>query len=253
MGSRRGNERSSGTLPGKLGGGLPGVPAFVLASDEEITDAYNDDLRLIHQLLAFAREGLALNPVGSQKWLDWATKVDAIRDAIDIHGWAGARRARMFLLASMDGALLHGQRTVACADAIRVMTSLGERTNLTPDERAAVQAAERKLGTDHPTWPAAELFVRATGNPPDDPVLFAAFLFRTVCPKFARGLVTREALSALANAMASWARPKGRPKKGDERMPKWLAADALMKASGLVGTNADSLETDWNEWRARNK
>ena len=207
------------THPENLGGGLPGVPAFLLANDEEIADAYADDLRLIYQVLAFANEALTLHPVGSQKWIDWAVKVDALRDAVDVHGWTGARRARMFLLAAIEGATHHEQRAALCADAVQTMRELGERTALSPGERLAVNAAMRKLGTEFPTYNDEKRFVRVTGDRPKDPVIFAVFIFRTSCPKFARGLVTAEGMAALKDAVASWPRAKGRPKKGDTRLP----------------------------------
>lgn len=240
-------------LPSKLGGGLEGTPAFLLASDDEIREAYRDDLKLVASLLKLANECIHAEPIGSPRWLDGAKWIDAARDAVDIHGWAGARRARMFLLAAIDGAVFHGDRLRTFAEPLRIMATLGQRqtSELSPAERAQCKQAAAKL-IDMPTDSDAKRFTEETGEDPTQHVaLFAAFIFRLRCPKFARGLVSQEGSAALNDAIASWPRTKGRPKKGDSRLPKWEAADALMKAAGLVGSTPESLESDWKEWGAR--
>jgi hypothetical protein len=88
-------------------------------------------------------------------------------------------------------------------------------------------------------------------DPCKETVLFAAFIYRLRCPKFARGLVSQDGMRALGVAVDSWKRGCGRPKKGDTRSPKWEACDALMKAAGLVGMTQESLENDWKAWEAR--
>ncbi len=240
-------------LPNNVGGGLDGVPAFIHASPAEIRAAYRDDLRLIADVLKLANECIHVEQIGSPRWLDGAKWIDAVRDAIDIHQWVGARRARMFLLSAVDGAVYHAERSQKFADQLRTLDELEEvnaRRNLTPEELARFKAAGLVV-LEMPTRTDAKKYAEVTeGKAPDDPVLFAAFIFRLRCAKFAHGLATQEAMGALAAAVASWPRSKGRPKKGDTTLPKWDAADALMKAAGLVGSTPESLESDWKVWQA---
>lgn len=251
MGSTK-QKSTRSALPDKLGSGLDNVDAFILADDDEIRDAYLDDVRLTFQVIATAQEVIATVPVGSPRWVDWARKLDQLRDAVDIHDWSQARNARMFLLAAIEDAVTYQARKQQLSEPLKVFDSLAyrdERT-LTKDERVQVNAAARAMAglpLHH-----EKLFRELTGRVPEEDVtLFAAFLFRRRCPKFARGLVTAEGLTALRDAVTSWSRPSGRPKKGDTTLPKWDACDALMKAAGLVGTARESLKKDWEEWNAR--
>jgi hypothetical protein len=160
----------------------------------------------------------------------------------------------MSLLSAVEDAVLHESRKVQFAAPMRIIEDLGwrEQRTLSRSELRDVRAAMRAVGPDFTTWHDERLYRQVTDKAPaEDVPLFAAFLFRRRAPKFARGLVTTDGMAALVSAVASWSRPKGRPKKGDTTLPKWDACDALMKAAGLVGTARDSLQKDWEEWNAR--
>lgn len=236
-----------------MAGGLPGAPAFLHASDEEIIGTYVEASQTVRVRAELAEQIIAREPVGGPRWRKQAEYIDRLMEVTTVDGWAGARRARMLLLAAIDDAAHYTERMTKHSEHVDVVRRLEGDPNWASWDagtRATWKTSAMIVATET-VHSAGDQFRQVTGeDPASNLTLFAAFLFRKRCAAFARGLVTGEGISALTAALASWTRTKGRPKKGDERLPKWEAADTLMKAAGLVGSTPESLESDWKDWGA---
>jgi hypothetical protein len=242
------------SIPSTMAGGLPSAPAFLNASDEEIVHAYLEMSQTVRVKAELAEQIIVKEAIGSSLWRKEAEYIDRVLAASTVDGWAGARRARMLLLASIDDAVHYANRVADHAVHIETVRRLmadpdwrtwDVETRNAWKESAAVVALQT-------AFRAGEEFTAIAGHAPEsDLTNFAAYLFRRRCAAFSRGLVTREALAALGVALVAWARGPGKRKKDDTAPPVWEACDALMKEAGLVGTTAESLKKDWESWRRR--
>ncbi len=253
MARKKGSERPSDVpreradVPLDLAGGLEGAPAFLYASDADIRDAYFQMTIAIRQICEIAGDEIRREVVGSERWLEWARRIDALHQAAHVNGWSLARRARVVLINGIHEAVNFRADMEANRVHVATMDAQWNLPTHSPAEKAAWKTAARHLmdtGYTH-----GRRFRELGHDPETETALFAAFIFRTLCPAFARGLVSAEGMAALGVAVEAWSAGRGRPSKGAERIPKWQAMDALMKAAGLAGTTADTLEKDWTVWR----
>jgi hypothetical protein len=238
---------------------LADVPPFVGASEAETRDAYRTSLErtaalcmaFVERLNKRSADGTWACETDSPEWHKIVARVERIEVAATVDGWAGARRARMLLIAAIDDAVNHGARVQAHRPEWDLVypAYVSNKQPWTPDEYAAA----RTVAIEVRTLSESVDFERHLGQSADTaPELFAAYLFRVRCPHYARALLTEPAWGALLGAIESWGRGRGRPRTTEKRsMSKWDACDVLMKEVGLHGSTAATLEADWREWNRR--
>lgn len=171
--------------------------------------------------------------VGSDLWLTMTEKVDAAYQTLRRKG--DLPLSRLLLLECVDYATSLPHRIPRCNELLRVAEGADE---------VAARQAEKEL---HLECALAQRFEAETGlKSIMSPVELATFDFARRCPEYAEAIRSVEAQQALVRVVQSWEAGAGRP-KGGQRRSKWADADALMKAVGLTGTTADSLEADWKK------
>jgi hypothetical protein len=234
------------------------VPTFLHASDAEIRASVVDTFVRAWQLCETLYVVACNTPSGTDEWNHLVARADRLEDALSVDGWAGVRRARMLLLSAIDDAVNHAARV----EKHRVTYDLARAAWDRPAETwtDAEKEAIRRVGLVVPTWLETRNFETVTDGKlaHEDVALFAAFLFFKRCNRYARGLVSTGAMPALRVVIDVWTRRPGRPRGSAKALravpkpktvPKFDACDSLMKLAGLLGSTAETLEKDWQEWK----